>query len=121
MAHMFVGMAAATVAMLAALPASAQSGAVRVAHDALAQGDYARAEAVLTAEQRIFPNSPEVLVNLAAVYARTGRVQQAAALYRQILARQDMLLDASADRTVSSHAVATAGLRRVSSLQTAAR
>ncbi len=121
MNKLMVGVGSAVLATLTALPASAQSGAVRVAHDAFAQGDYARAEAVLTAEQRIFPDSPDVLVNLAAVYARTGRVQQAAAVYRQILARQDMLLDASADRTVSSHAVATAGLRRVASLQTAAR
>ena len=112
---------AATAAAMLATPASAQSGAIRTAHDAFVQGNYARAEQVLTAEQRIFPNSPEVLVNLAAVYTRTGRVAQAAALYRQVLARTDVLLDLSADRTVSSHAIATTGLARMTGLQTAAR
>ena len=101
--------------------ASAQGGAIRTAHAAYVQGDFAQAERVLIAEQRVFPNSPEVLVNLAAVYARTGRMQQAAALYRQVLNGEDVALDLSADRTVSSHAIATTGLQRVSGLQTAAR
>lgn len=113
-----VGLAAALVS---AMPALAQNGAIRAAHDAFAGGDYARAEAVLIAEQRIFPNSPEVLVNLAAVYSRTGRASQAATLYRQVLAREDVLLDLSADRTVSSHAIATRGLGRITATQTAAR
>lgn len=112
---------AAAVAVLAAIPAMAQSGAVRAAHDAFGAGDYVRAERVLMAEQRIYPNNPEVLVNLAAVYARTGRAAQASMLYRQILAREDVLLDLDADRTMSSHALATAGLQRVTTLQTAAR
>lgn len=108
-------------AIAAAAPASAQGDAVRVAHAAYAQGDFGRAERLLTAEQRVFPNSPEVLVNLAAVYARTGRMQQAAALYRQVLSRDDVLLDLSGERTISSHAIATAGLGRVATVQTAAR
>ena len=117
-----LALAAATAGILLAASASAQDGAaVRVAHDALASGDYARAERVLAAEQRIFPGSPEVLVNLAAVYARTGRVQQAAALYRNVLLREDVLLDLSADRAVSSHVLAETGLHRIGTLQTAAR
>lgn len=113
------GLAAAMI--LVASPALAQGGAIRTAHDAITRGDYTRAEQLLLAEQRIFPGNAEVLVNLAAVYARTGRVQQASTLYRQVLAREDVLLDLNADRTASSHAIAATGLRRVSSLQTAAR
>ncbi|MES2337481.1 MAG: tetratricopeptide repeat protein [Pseudomonadota bacterium] len=108
-------------AVLLASPALAQDGAIRTAHAAIASGDFIRAEQVLTAEQRVFPDSPEVLINLAAVYARTGRVAQAAALYRHVLSRADVLMDQSGDRTASSHLIARTGLQRVSTLQTAAR
>ena len=101
--------------------AAAQSSAVRSAHAAIVDNDLTRAERLLTAEQRVFPHHPEVLINLAAVYARTGRVQQASALYRQVLAREDVLLDLSADRTATSHVIAETGLRRVGGAQTAAR
>lgn len=120
MAVRLMSLAAAAGIMVAA-PACAQDRAVRAAHDAIAVGDLGHAERLLTAEQRIFPHSPEVLINLAAVYGRTGRSQQASALYREVLTREDVLLDLSAENTVSSHAIAEAGLRRVSSLQTAAR
>jgi Flp pilus assembly protein TadD len=113
--------AAAITAMALAAPAMAQDGAIRTAHAAIGNGDYDRAEQLLAAERRIFPQSPEVLINLAAVYARTGRSTQASTLYRQIMAQPDVLLDLSNDRAVSSHALAQAGLRRVNSLQTAAR
>jgi Flp pilus assembly protein TadD len=112
---------AAAALVLVATPALAQNGAIRSAHDAITRGDYAGVERVLFAEQRIFPGNAEVLINLAAVYAGTGRAQQAAALYRQVLTRGDVLLDLNDNRTMSSHAIATTGLRRVSSLQTAAR
>ena len=116
-----VAMLVAASASVAAMPASAQNGAVRASHDAFAKGDLAAAERVLIGEQRVFPNSPEVLVNLAAVYARTGRAEQAATLYRQVLAQDAVLLDLTADRTVSSHAIAELGMRRLGGLQTAAR
>lgn len=121
MATKVMALAAAAMALTIALPAAAQNTAVRSAHDAFAQGDYVRAERVLAAERRVFPNSPEVLINLAAVYARTGRVQQAASLYRRVLAREDVLLDLNADRTASAHMIAQTGLSRVGNLQTAAR
>ena len=121
MTKTFLALAATVTGLGISAPASAQAGAVRTAHSAYTQGDFARAEHVLKAEQRVFPNRPEVLVNLAAVYARTGRMQQAAALYRQILDGKDIALDVSADRTASSHAIARSGLQRVSGLQTAAR
>ena len=113
-------LAAVSVGLFAS-SATAQNGAVRASHDAFAKGDLAVAERVLIDEQRVFPNSPEVLVNLAAVYARTGRVDQAATLYRQVLAQDAVLLDLTADRTVTSHAIAELGLRRLGGLQTAAR
>lgn len=121
---MRIWIAAAAGSMMALgvfAPASAQDRAVRAAHDAITRGDMADAERVLTAEQRIFPDNPEVLINLAAVYAKTGRATDATTLYRRVMARDDVLLDLSAERTASSHALAQTGLQRVAALQTASR
>lgn len=93
-----------------AVPASAQD---RVASVAIEQGDFSSAEQTLLQELRIHPGRPELLLNLATVYAKTGRQAQAKSLYRQVLAQSDVLMDLSADRTAGSHAVAMAGLRRI--------
>lgn len=99
---------------LLATPAQAQSFyGDRVAAVAIAQGDFAGAERTLLQELRIHPNRPELLLNLAAVYAKTGRPGEARNLYRRVLTQDDVLMDLSADRTAGSHAVATAGLRRL--------
>jgi thioredoxin-like negative regulator of GroEL len=108
-----LGFAIVGAALMAAAPAAAQERAVRSSHAAIAQGDLAKAERVLTAERRIHPAKPEVLLNLAAVYAHSGRASDASALYRQVLAQQDVLMDLSADRTTGSHAIARAGLGKL--------
>ncbi len=94
-----------------AVPAAAQVIAVATSHDAILQGDYSGAEQLLIAEQRIYPDKAEVLINLAAVYASTGRYAQADALYRRVLANRDVLMDVTADRTASAHAIARARTR----------
>jgi len=101
-----------------ATPALAQDGD-RTASTAIEQGDFAGAEQTLTQELRIHPDRPELLLNLATVYARTGRKGEARTLYRQVLAQDDVLMDLSADRTAGSHAVAVAGLRRIDDVRTA--
>jgi len=101
-----------------AAPAMAQNGD-RTASAAIEQGDYAGAERTLLQELRIHPGRPELLLNLATVYARTGREAEAKALYRQVLAQNDVKMDLSADRVAGSHAVAMAGLRRISDVRTA--
>ena len=95
-----------------AAPALAQDGD-RVASAAIEQGDFVGAEKVLLQELRIHPGRPELLLNLATVYAKTGRQAEARTLYRQVLAQSDVLMDLPADRTAGSHAVAVAGLRRL--------
>lgn len=111
-----------TVGMaLSAAPVSAQVMAVSSSHDAIVQGDYATAERLLTAEQRIFPDKAEVLINLAAVYANTGRYAAAESLYRHVLAQRDVLMDVSTDQTVSAHVIAQTGLSRITPTRTAAR
>ena len=103
---------------LAPMPAQAQDGD-RVASTAIAKGDFAGAERILLQELRIHPGRPELLLNLAAVYAKTGRQSEARALYQQVLGKDDVLMDLSADRTAGSHAIALAGMRTLDGYQTA--
>lgn len=105
---------------LALLTASgAAQAADRTATAAIVAGDYIQAERTLAAERRIFPRRPELMLNLAAVYRQTGRAAEARALYADVLTREDSPMDMVNQRTVSSHAVARAGL--VNLTQVAAR
>lgn len=109
----------AAVPLFAALPVQAQEGAV--ASTQIAQGDYSEAESKLLAELRIHPGRPELLINLAAVYAKTGRVDAARSLYTKVLSKDDVLMDLRADKTAGSHALAQLGLRRLDTVQFSAR
>ena len=97
-------------ALAAVAPASAQTIGFNGA-DALARGDYGRAEQVIDRTRKMFPELPELMLNLALVYRHTGRAEQARTLYDEVLRRPDTVMDASVrGQTVSAHAVATAGL-----------
>jgi Flp pilus assembly protein TadD len=121
MRNALIGTALALPLMVLAGTAQAQTRTDPVAQNAIVQGDFSAAEQRLTAEQRIFPNKPEVLLNLAAVYARTGRADAARALYTQVLAQENVLMDLAADRVAASHQIAQTGLRRISGTQMSAR
>ncbi|WP_404338365.1 tetratricopeptide repeat protein [Sphingomonas sp. MMS12-HWE2-04] len=110
---------AAAPLIAAALPAQAQDRAV--ASTEISTGAYAQAETKLQAQLRAHPDLPELLLNLAAVYAQTGRTSEARALYTRVLDQDDVLMDLSADRTAGSHAVARTGLRRIEAVQFTAR
>jgi Flp pilus assembly protein TadD len=107
-----IELALAAPLALATVPALAQTGDTN-AYGAITSGDYARAEAKLNADLRVHPGRPELLLNLAAVYARTDRVDAARQLYRQVLAQDDVLMDLTPERTAGSHAIAQAGLARL--------
>ena len=109
----------AAAPLIAALPAQAQDSAV--ASTQIAQGDYAAAESKLRAELRIYPERPELLLNLAAVYAKTGRAGEARSLYTKVLSKDDVLMDLSAEQTAGSHLLAQRGLRRLETVQFSAR
>lgn len=109
----------AAAPLIAALPAHAQDSAV--ASTEIAQGDYSTAESKLLAELRIHPGRPELLLNLAAVYAKTGRMDEARVLYTKVLTKDDVLMDISTERTAGSHALAQYGLRRLDNVQFTAR
>lgn len=109
-----IGLVAAAAALaLTSGAAAAQEHAVRVSHAAIASGDLASAERMLLNERKIYGARPEVLLNLAAVYARSGRGVEASALYREVLAQDDVTMDLSGGRTASAHAIARVGLSRL--------
>ncbi len=91
------------------------------AHLAIAAGDYDLAERQLVAEQRVFPTRPEVMLNLAAVYAKTGRVSDARALYHRVLALKPVAMDVADGQVAASHLVARRGLRLLDAGQMAGR
>lgn len=98
---------ASLVLVVAATPALAKD---RLGYQAIAAGDLTSAEQTLTAERRIFSTRPEVALNLAAVYARTGRTAEARDLYDDILARDAVDLERGDGSVRSSHDLARAGL-----------
>ena len=102
--------AALAAAVMVAVPAAAQE---RTGYTAITAGDLASAEATLERERAIFPQRPELMLNLAAVYARTDRAAQARALYSDVLQSEAVDLELGDGRSVSSHAVARNGLSRL--------
>lgn len=85
----------------------------RNGYQAIAAGDFAAAAQRLEAERRIFPDRPELMLNLAAAYTRTGRAADARALYRGVLERPAVAMDMPNGAVLSSHDVATRGLSRL--------
>ena len=77
--------------------------------------DLAQAEQTIEAERAIFPTRPELMLNLAAVYARTGRVTQARSLYGQVLEQESVAMDLPDGSVQSSHVLAQRGLLRLGS------
>lgn len=102
----------------AATPAlAAQSNGVdRTGYTAIVSGDLDMAERRLVAERRIFPERPELMLNLASVYHRTGRESAARALYAAVLDRPSVAMDLPSGAVVSSHDLATQALGRQSQL-----
>jgi thioredoxin-like negative regulator of GroEL len=109
----------ATLPLAFALPVQAQDTSASA--ELISAGAYSKAETRLQSQLRANPESPEVMINLAALYAKTGRISEARVLYRQILAQDDVLMDLSETRTAGSHAIAQTGLRRIDAVQFSAR
>lgn len=107
----FLAIALAPIAF-AAMPAQAQQ-TDSYASGAILRGDYVKAEKRLVAKLNAQPRLPEAQLNLAAVFAHTGRDDEARALYADVLAQDPVLMDLPDEQVVSSHALAKAGLRRL--------
>lgn len=100
----------AATLMMAASPALAGD---RLGYERIAAGDLRGAEATLNAERRIFPQRPELMLNLAAVYQQTGRAGAASDLYAQVLDRPDISLLTPSGVAESSHDIARRGMARL--------
>jgi Tfp pilus assembly protein PilF len=99
-------------AAFVASAAAAQTQEQTYGFNAIQRHDLTAAEARLVAQRTAEPNEPSVLINLAHVYSKTGRVEQAEALYRQVLASDKVML-ATANRDGAwSHDLAQRGLAR---------
>jgi Flp pilus assembly protein TadD len=107
-----------SLAVAAASPALASD---RTGYQAIAAGDYQKAEETLVQERRIFPRRPELMINLATVYARTGRTSEAANLYRTALQVDPVDMAMPNGMVTSSHDVARRGLNRLGTTTLAVR
>ncbi len=87
----------------------------------IGRSDYASAERVIEKSRKIFPHDVDLMLNLATVYAHTGRTPAAAALYREVLAMPDEALAISETQDASAHALARDGLRRIEPVAVTAR
>lgn len=113
-----VPLAAAAAVLAIAAPAAAKD---RNGYRAIAAQDFGRAERRLAAERRIFPNKPELLINLASVYRNTGRAAEARAMYDAVLAREPVTLATPSGGDASSHDLARRGLATLGATDIAAR
>ena len=104
----YLGLAVLGLAVAAPAAASDDNG-----YAAIAAGDFVRAARQLEPAHRLFPDHPELTLNLAVAYTRMGRVAAARALYADVLARPEVLMDVSTGETLSSHAIATLAMARM--------
>ena len=104
--------------LLLAIPAQAQTFET-AASATIKSGDYSEAESILQRQLRHRPDRPELLLNLAAVYANTDRPAEARALYRKVLSSDSVEMELRSGAVADSHAIARAGLRTLGSGQTA--
>lgn len=97
---------------LVATAAGAQTQEQRYGFNAIQRDDLAGAEARLIAQRAEEPNEPSILINLAHIYSKTGRFEQAEAMYRQVLANENVLMLTGSNRQLWSHQLAEKGLDR---------
>ncbi|MDJ0275948.1 tetratricopeptide repeat protein [Sphingomonas sp. 2R-10] len=81
------------------------------AHAAITAGHLTSAERSLERETRAGSREPEVLLNLAAVYAMTQRPDAARDLYAKVLAGKDVSMAMPSAQIASAHDVARRGLQ----------
>jgi Flp pilus assembly protein TadD len=103
---------AAVAASLLGSPLTAQTQEQRYGFNAIQRDDLAGAEARLTAARLEQPSEPSVLINLAHVYSKTGRIAEAETLYRQVLSTQNVLMLTGSNQQLWSHQLAEKGLNR---------
>lgn len=99
-----VGFAVAFLALSGA--AHAEGDGNRYGYDQIAAQKLTAAEKRLNKQRVREPGEPSVLINLAYVYAKTGRAAEATTLYNEVLAQPNVLMALGDGRPAWSHAIA---------------
>ncbi len=99
-------------AALVATAAGAQTQEQTYGFNAIQRDDLAGAEARLIAQRAAEPNEPSVLINLAHIYSKTGRLEQAEAMYREVMAGENVLMLTGSRSQAWSHQLAQRGIDR---------
>lgn len=104
-------------ALMASLPSAvqAETPSDRYAWNAIGEHNYGIAEKRLLRRLRVDSGDQAALVNLARVYAKTGRYAAARATYQRLLTLEDVLLASPAGNPVSSHRIARKALGQTAS------
>lgn len=105
-----VALLGSTLAVMG-IASSANAQDAQYAHAAITAGNLSSAERTLEREKRAGSREPEVLLNLAAVYAMTQRPADARNLYLRVLTAKDASLVMPSSQVASSHDIARRGLR----------
>jgi hypothetical protein len=106
--------ALSTLALVSGLSFAALAGEDDVAYRAILNKDWATAERQLQVGLVRNPDNVFRMLNLAWVYAQTGRKDEAAQLYRRVIASdQDQLAALPSREGASAKALAQAGLARL--------
>jgi Flp pilus assembly protein TadD len=107
---MSVLIAAATAGIAGVMPVNA---AETNGYKLIVLGNYSAAEREIAQERRLFPHDADLLINLATVYLRTGRVAAARDIYYDVLARPNEELDLPQQGSSWSHTIAASALQRL--------
>lgn len=110
-----IGIAVAAAFVLSAAPTAAQQSEIgypegSLAFQALAAGDYAKAERQLR-KSAVDRNDPALLINLGQLYARTNRPSEAADMFRRAYQAEEIELVLRSGRPMSSREAAARALR----------
>ncbi len=102
----------------AGVPAAAQQAEINypkgsLAIEAIADADYAGAEALLRNEVRVAKGDPARLINHGYVLAKIGRVAEAAKLFQKAAHAEEIELILADGRVLSSRQAATEALQSV--------
>ena len=90
-------------------------------YDALMSRDLPKAEAQLRASRGMFWNDPARLINYGQVMAKTGRTDEAAALFRQAMRSDDLELVLADGSVMTSRDAAATALKRLQPIQLSSR
>jgi len=108
-----ITMIAAAMAAPIAMPVAASASPAAMngipsttGFEQIREGRLDSAERIIVEQMRAHPDAPELALNLAAIYLRTGRQTLAAPLYARVLAEPAIAMDMPSGGIVSSHDVA---------------